>query len=339
MKTKLLPKFLGLLLGGVLLFSSACNSTTASTTASSFSDSTASTALDSSKSTETEAEKTLSFTDREGKELVLTKIPEKIISMAPSVTETLIHLGLADKIIGIDTYSADIPGLKANLPQFDMMAPDTEALAALKPDIILATGMSKSDGDDPFKPLLDLGVSMTYIPSATSLEAIKEDIDFLGQITGTETKAAEIVTSMEKEIAELVALVPTSEAKPQIYFEIAAAPNMYSFGKNTFLNELITLAGGENILADQDSWVSVSEEVILAKNPTVIFTNVNYIDNPIEEIMSRPGWDSISAVKEKRVYQVDKNTSSRPNEFVTKGLREILVALYPEVADGNEQSQ
>lgn len=269
--------------------------------------------------------------DREGKPINPIENVESIVAMGPSITETLVHLGLGDKIVAVDTYSAEVEGLPANLPTFDMMTPDTESIAALKPQIVISTGMSKSDGEDPYKPLLDLGVVMTYIPSSDSIDGIKADIRFLGDVTGTRDKADELVKTMEQEIGDIVAKIGDNKAGKKVFFEIAAAPNMYSFGKGVFLNEIIELLGCENVLADQESWVSVSEETVLQKNPDVIFTSVDYVDDPVGEILGRNGWDVVTAVKEKQVYTVDKNASSRSNENITVAIKEMAATLYPDL--------
>lgn len=271
------------------------------------------------------------ITDREGNQFTVPEKTDKIISMAPSITETLIDLGLGDKIIAIDKYSVGIEGLAEGLPTYDIMAPDTESITALKPDVIFASGMSRAKGDDPFKPVTDMGVTMTYIPSSNSIQGIKDDIIFIGEVTGTEEKAKTIVSDLEKAISDITDKIGDKKSGKTVYFEIAAAPNMYSFGKGTFLNEIIELLGAENILADQDSWVAVSEEVVLQKNPEIIFTNVDYLDDPISEILNRNGWDVINAVKNKQVYQIDKNSSSHPNEFVVKAISEMAKALYPDL--------
>lgn len=106
---------------------------------------------------------------------------------------------------------------------------------------------------------------------------------------------------------------------------------MYSLGTGTFINEMIEIIGAQNILADQKSWVSVSDEMVLAKDPDVILTNVNYIPNPIDEIMSRSGWASLKAVKGKKVFGIDTNSSSRPNHNIIKALKEMAKAVYPEI--------
>ena len=120
------------------------------------------------------------------------------------------------------------------------------------------------------------------------------------------------------------------ERQKSVYFEIGAAPYIYSFGTGVFLNEMIEIIGAENALADQAGWISVSEEVIISKNPDVILTNVNYIEDPVQEIKSRSGWDAIKAVKEDRVYYIDNMASSLPNHNIVKALEEMIAAVYPE---------
>lgn len=274
---------------------------------------------------------TIEVIDREGKTLQLPKQLNRIISMAPSITETLVHLGLADRIIAVDKYSVGIAGLPEGLPTFDLMTPDTETMAQLQPDIIFATGMSRANSEDPFRALTDLGITMTYIPSSSSIDAIKEDIRFLGKTTGTEDKATTIVSDMEAQIAAIVEKIGDQKSAARVYFEIGSDPKLYSFGANTFLNEIITLLGAQNILGEQDSWVAVSEETVLQKNPEVIFTNVDYVEDPVGGILTRNGWESVSAVQNQKVFLINKNASSRSNEYITIAIKEMAQALYPEL--------
>jgi iron complex transport system substrate-binding protein len=115
-----------------------------------------------------------------------------------------------------------------------------------------------------------------------------------------------------------------------VYFEISAAPFMYSFGDGVFLNEIIEIIGAENILAGQDSWLSVAEESVLDADPDVILTSVNYIDDPVGEIKSRAGWQTITAVANGDVYYIDADASNRPNQNIVKALHEIALAVYPD---------
>lgn len=271
--------------------------------------------------------------DRAGAPITLPAKVERIVSMAPSTTEILIDLGVADKIIAADTNTQKDGLLKQNIPYFDMMKPDAEKLIALKPDVVFISGMSNAKGNTPFSPLIDAGICVVNIPSSSSIEAIYLDIAYIAAVVKQEGNGAKIIANMKKEI-EAVRKKGASIAqdkKKTVYFEIGAAPYMYSLGTGTFINEMIEIIGAQNILADQKSWVSVSDEMVLAKDPDVILTNVNYIPNPIDEIMARSGWASLKAVKGKKVFGIDTNSSSRPNHNIIKALKEMAKAVYPEI--------
>ena len=269
--------------------------------------------------------------DREGNSITLPAQIEKVMSFGPSNSEILVALGQGDKLIAVDTYSTNIEGLPADLPQFDMMTPDAEQIVSLKPDVIFITGMSKLMGeDDPYKSIKDTGGCVIYIPSSESIDAIKEDIQFIADVMGQSAAGGEIVSTMEKEIEAVKKIGDTITDKKKVYVEISAAPYMYSFGSGVFMHELLELIGAENVLADQQSWISVSDEVVLSKNPDVILTTVNYVDDPTGEIMSRAGWDAVTAVANEEVYQVSTDATNRPSQNITKALQEMAKVIYPD---------
>lgn len=278
----------------------------------------------------TETEKTV--TDREGNEVTIPTKIERIVSTAPSNTEVLVDLGVADKLVCVDNYSEGIEGLNKDVEKMDFSAPDAEAIIGLEPDIIIASGYNKSgSGDDPFKAVSDAGISVVYIPSSNSINGIYKDIEFLASIVNAEDEGGKIISNMKKEISEIAEKGKTIKDKKTVYFEIGPAPTLYSIGKDTFVNEMISLIGAENIFKDEESWISPTEESVLDANPDVILTNVNYVDDPVSEIIGRQGWDSITAVKNKDVYSIDADSSSRPTPNIIKALKEMAKAIYPDV--------
>ena len=278
----------------------------------------------------TETEKTV--TDREGNEVTIPTKIERIVSTAPSNTEVLVDLGVADKLVCVDNYSEGIEGLNKDVEKMDFSAPDAEAIIGLEPDIIIASGYNKSgSGDDPFKAVSDAGISVVYIPSSNSINGIYKDIEFLASIVNAEDEGQKIISNMKKEISEIAEKGKTIKDKKTVYFEIGPAPTLYSIGKDTFVNEMISLIGAENIFKDEESWISPTEESVLDANPDVILTNVNYVDDPVSEIIGRQGWDSITAVKNKDVYSIDADSSSRPTPNIIKALKEMAKAIYPDV--------
>ncbi len=294
------------------------------------SDSTSTAPVESEAPAEEPAE-TAELTDRAGNPFTAPESAEKIISMSPSITHVLVGLGLADSIIAIDTYSVGIEGLAADLPTYDMMAPEVESLAQLQPDVIFATGMSLSGGEDPYQAVIDLGAVMTYIPAAASIDDIKKDIEFIGEVTGKQAEAAAMITDMQTRIDAVVDTIGENESGKTVYFEISAQPSLYSFGTGTFLNEIIELLGCTNILNDQESWVGVSEEVILEKNPDVIFTNEDYLEDAVGDIKAREGWDAVTAVQNDEVYLINNNNSSQSNQNTVLAIEEMAKAMYPDL--------
>ena len=268
--------------------------------------------------------------DREGNSITLPQTIDKIISMGPSNTEVLVALGFGDRIIAADSYSENVEGIPSGIPMFSMMSPDGEQIIALQPDVIFVTGMSKVDGDDPFKIISDTGICIIYIPSSSSIDGIKEDIKYMANVMGAQSKGDTIISYMETEIAAVKAVGDTITDKKRVYFEISAAPYMYSFGKGTFLNEMIELIGAANVLGDQESWISVADEAVVDANPDVILTSVNYIENPTDEIKSRPGWDGLTAVQNGDVYYIDTDSSNRPSQNIIKALKEMAKFVYPD---------
>ncbi|MGG7057011.1 ABC transporter substrate-binding protein [Clostridium nigeriense] len=275
-------------------------------------------------------EKTM--TDREGNEFTLPNKIEKIISTAPSNTEVLVELGLSDKLVAIDKYSADVEGVNTDLPQIDFRNPDAETLISLDPDIIIASGHNKTGEEDPFQLVKEAGIPVVYIPSSYSIDGIYGDIEFIADITNTEKQGEELIKNMKSEVEAIKAIGDTITDKKKVYFEIGSGSSLYSFGKDTFLNEMIQIIGAENIFANEDSWISPTPESVIDANPDVILTNVPDTNgvSAVDDIKSREGWDSITAVKEGQVYSIDKNSSSRPSQNVIKALKEMAKAIYPD---------
>lgn len=290
-------------------------------------------AADVLEETETEAAAAEGSTiiDREGNEIAVPEEINTIISAAPSVTEILTGLGAADKIIAADMYSADVAGIDPAICTLDFYNLNTEELIALAPDVIVINGISETGDSDPYKDLKDAGVNVVYIPSSTSIEAIKEDIKFLAEYTKTTDKGDELIASIDAAVSDVTAKAASITEKKSVYFEIGAAPYLYTCGKNTFIDEIITLIGAENIYGGEEGWISNSDETVIAGNPDVIITNVMYDGYDYNEIKTRAGWDVITAVQNGAVYQVDANATSRPSQYVVDGIYAVAKAVYPEI--------
>ena len=267
--------------------------------------------------------------DRAGTPIVIPAEVEKVISLAPATTQIIEALGLKDKLVAVDTQTPLYVEGISELPQFDMMAPDIEQIAMLEPDVVFTTGMSYVE-DNPFQALVDMGICVIEIPSSSSIEAVKEDIIFTAACLGKKVEGQALADDMQATIDEIAAIGAAITEKKTVLFEIACLPYIYSFGNGTFLDEMITLIGAENVLGDQAGWLAVTEESAVAANPDVILTNVNYIEDSVGEILARPGWESVTAVANGDVYYINNGKSSLPNHGIVDALTEMAVAVYPE---------
>ena len=247
----------------------------------------------------------------------------RIISAAPSNTEIIAALGMGDRLIAVDRYSGGIPGVPPGLPEIDFLYPDTEAIIGLDPDIILVNEINSFGvADNPFKLLGDMGIRVVNIPASVSIEGIYNDILFIAEILGVKERGEAIVNSMIKEI-ELIAAAKEAPERKTVYFEISGPLYLYSFGRGNYLNEMIEIAGGRNIFDDQNSWFSPSAEEIITRNPDIIFTMIYPGEDPVEEIKSRTAFQTITAVKENRVYAIDSDSASRPTHNILPALRQM----------------
>ena len=270
--------------------------------------------------------------DRTGRTFVLNRPINRIVSTAPSNTELIVDLGMAHKLIAIDRHSENIVGVPDGLPLVDFFFPDVEALINLHPDVIIASGINTTgSGEDPFQMLREMGIAVVYISMSDSIEEIYNDIYFLAGLLGVPENGQELIRTTRAHIDEIRRIAAGIENKLTVYFEIGALPNMVTFGRDSFLNDMITTIGAINIFAN-DNWVlSPSAEVIISRNPDVILTNVPYLEDPVAEIKQRPGFNHINAVINNRVYRIDTNSSSRSNARIVYALRQMVEAVYPEV--------
>ena len=272
--------------------------------------------------------------DRAGNDITVPENINKIICFSPSITEILIDIGKADKIISVDSYSKEI--LEKNnidsseMQIFDMMNPDAEKIISLNPDIIFVNTFSVFSGKSSIDAIKNLGLSVAVIPNSDTLIGIEDDIYFLGKVLKLEDKAEEIVSKMKENIEKIKSIgdkIKIEENQKTVYFEIGAMPNLYSFGTNVYLDDMINIIGAKNIFEDRNSWIAVSEESILSANPDIIFTSVDYIENPVDEILNRKAWQNIKAIQNKEVYFIP--SSSLPNHNIIKALFLMAKSIYP----------
>lgn len=253
----------------------------------------------------------------------------RIASGSPSVTEILYELGLKDKIIAMDKNS-DVKELDdMKIPKVSFYQIDTESIFSLKADLIILSTFNRADREDFIEFMKKKGTDVIYISDIKSIEDIYNCIREIGEKTERESEAEKIILRMEEEINGVREISKNIKNKKKVYFEISPFPSMYTFGKNVFMNEMLEIAGVENIFNDKSGWFIPSLEVIAARNPDIIFTSTYQVDDPVKEIIDRGNWNIIKAVREGKIYPISKE-AVRPSIKIIEVIKKIAEISYPE---------
>lgn len=266
----------------------------------------------------------VTITDDASRTVTIKAEPQRIVSLAPANTEIAFALGLGEKVVGVTTYD-DYPAEVTKIAKIgDFTTPNIEAIAAAKPDLILATTGVQAD---VLAKLEDLGATVIAL-DPQNLAGVYTAIERTGKATGAVAKASALVDAMKVDVDKVAASVEGTEPVTA-FVEIAQNP-LYTAGTGTLLDELITLGGGTNVVT-QPSWVAYSAEQVVKDDPTVYMATKGSMSDPAQ-LSQRAGFSELSAVKSGRVVILDDNLVSRPGPRVVEGLKAIAAALHPELA-------
>lgn len=270
-------------------------------------------------------------TDDQGREVDIEKTPQAIVSLAPSITETLFAIGLGDKIVGV-TGDCDYPAEAKDKPKVGRyFRTSLESILDLDPDLILA------DGYDPVvEQIKELGIPLLVI-QPTDISGIFKDIQLIGEVMNEENKAAKLVDDLQQRMDAVVGLATTAAGKPKVFLEIGATDltKPWTTGPGSFADTMISLAGGQNIVKEGGAWLQINLEELLSDDPDLIILSDDPYVAP-EQAMARTGvWQELSAVKQQKVYAISSQSlTSRPGPRIIDGLEELAKIIHPELFPG-----
>jgi len=275
-----------------------------------------------------------SVTDQVGRTLVVPENPTRVIALAPSITEIIYDLGQEKRLVGVTQYST-YPSEAELLPRVgSYVRLDIEKIVALKPDLCLAT----KDGNP--KHIVDKIVSLgipVYVINPQNLQQIMDTITRLGSLLHAEQTAAALVSDMEKRIGQVQARVKNMPDRPRVFFQIDAEP-LFSAGTDTFIHELIELAGGINTTAGEVSYPRYSWEDIIVLQPEIVLISSMAGGLAPEYLLnSWKKWNLLSAVKNDQIFVVDAELFDRPTPRLVDGLEVIAAIIHPELFIKSDQ--
>jgi len=260
-------------------------------------------------------------TDDLGRSITVSVEIKRVVSLAPSVTESVFAVGAGDKLVGDTTY-CDFPEQAKSIAKVgDTMSPNMETIVALKPDLVLVSTASQIEA---FTKTLEQNGIAVYVMNPTSLEGVMTDLGKLGEMLGTPEKAGVLVLEMRRRMNNVNANLVGAE-KTIVFIQISKEP-LFTIGRDAFLNNVILGAGGLSVTSGVDTaFPKLSKETASALNPEVIILSDSE-DNrePNEAFKNSP------AVKNGRVYKINADIISRPGPRLVDALEEIARDLHPE---------
>lgn len=251
-------------------------------------------------------------------------VPEKIISLAPSITEILYSLGLEKNIIAV-TSNCNYPAVAKSKSKIGDINLNYEKIVALKPDLVIGEATIFKEAQHKLKKL---NVPLLMVKSS-NLKEFKKSFLVIGKVAGKENLAKKLILDLETEISKIqkkTRAIPL-EKKPKVFVEIWNQP-IITAGPDSFIGEIIKIAGGHNIVCDlketKSSFPTLSPEIILKANPDVIILTTS---TP-EEIYKIKSWRNIKAVKNKRVYKINPDIIARPTLRITEAVKFLFHKFY-----------
>ena len=252
--------------------------------------------------------------------------PERIVSLSPAATEVLFALGAGDQVVAVDSLS-NYPE-EAPLTELSAYEPNLEAIADYDPDLVVADGTNP----DLVAGLETLGIAVHVSPAPADLDELYAGIEALGAATGTATGAAGLVEQMQAEIDAILARVPAIEPPLTFYHELDST--LYSITSSTFIGQLYTLAGLENIADAADpegtsaGYPQLSAEYLLEADPDLVFlADTKCCAETAETFAARPGFGALRAVRNGDVVLLDDDIASRWGPRVVVLLDIIVTAV------------
>lgn len=255
------------------------------------------------------------------------KVPNRIISLIPSNTEILYELGLGDHVVGVSTVD-DYPKEVRHKTQFDAMKLNKEALIKAQPDLILTHESQKASQEKVLKSLENSGIKVVYVKDAQSLNEMYQSFEQIGQATNKEKEAQTLVKETKANVEKVVNKAKSRKAQPKVFIEIASEPEIYTVGKQTFMNDMLTKLKAKNVFDDHKGWPTVSKEDIIKKNPDVMLTISGISTKEYQSLVQqRSGFEDLNAVKKQRVEALNDDLLSRPGPRIDEAMKKLSDAI------------
>ena len=271
----------------------------------------------------------ISVTDMEGREVQLSEPATKVVALTAADCEILYAVGAGSALVGrgeFCDYPAEVLDVVAVQSGSET---NIEQIISLKPNAVLMASMAQSP--EQVEALESAGIPVV-VSNAQDIAGVYTAIQMIGTVVGKDAEAKALVEQMKSGFQAVADKVADSQGEASIYFEVSPLEyGLWTSGKSTFMDEISTMLGLTNVFADIDGWAEISQEQVIERNPDHIVTIAMYFGEgtpPADEIMGRSGWDAITAIVEKQVYNLDGNEFSRPGPRLVDAANSLFNAVY-----------
>ena len=264
------------------------------------------------------------FTDEIGRQITVKSNPQRIISLAPSITEILFALKLGDRVIGVTSY-CDFPDeAKAKEKVGDTIKPNLERLIVLKPDLVLISTASQLEKIT--RQLDQLGIPV-FVTSPQSVAGVLTSLRKIGELTGAEQQAEALAAEMQTRITAVQRQATTNSA-PRVLYILQLSP-LITAGKNTFINDLINQAGGRSISGEETTdYPQFSREAVIARAPEVIIIPASHGAELVNIEAVKQAFAATPAIKNNRIVRINPDLVSRPGPRIVEGLEALRAGIH-----------
>lgn len=262
------------------------------------------------------------FNDGKNREVILKTEPKRIISVAPSITETIFALDAEDKLIGRTDY-CNYPKEASNIESIgSLREPNIEKIVEMKPDIVLASTHFKKENLDKLE---ELNIPVAMIISQNDFEGVYNNIINIGKIVNKNNEAKKIINEMKTKVKYVKDKVSKLDKKQVYYIVGYGESGNYTATGDVFISKMIEMAGGENIAKEAKGW-KYSLEKLVEKNPEIIITDDKFdIENGISK---SNGYKDLEAVKKGNIYPIDGDVISRMGPRLADGLVDLAKLIH-----------
>ncbi|MEW5909712.1 MAG: cobalamin-binding protein [Thermodesulfobacteriota bacterium] len=267
--------------------------------------------------------------DQLGRRMKVPDHPQRIVSLAPSITEIIFALGAEDRLKGVTRFS-NFPPKAQTLPKVGSYVQlDLEKIVALKPDLCIAV----KDGNprDVIDRLENLNIP-SYAVDPRSLDSVMEAIQKIAELLNIPDKAAGLIHRMQYRMDQVKSRLSKISHRPGVFFQIGVSP-IISAGTDTFIHELILLAGGKNLAQGPVPYPRFSIEQVLSLSPEILIITTMTRGETFERVKSEwSRWNQMPAVKNKRIHLVDSDIVDRASPRLIDALELLAGIIHPQFA-------